>query len=116
MSEQNERNERLIAEFRANGGRITGRFANSTLLLLHTTGAKSGLERVNPAVYQKVDDSYAIFASKGISKYPVRSREFQLVLRAVLLILVAAVASLVLAALAEVAITETLLRPLSSAG
>jgi deazaflavin-dependent oxidoreductase (nitroreductase family) len=36
------------------------------LVLLHHTGAKSGIERVNPLVYQRLgDDSLAIFASKG---------------------------------------------------
>jgi deazaflavin-dependent oxidoreductase (nitroreductase family) len=35
------------------------------LLLLHHVGAKSGIERVNPVVYQRLGDSVAVFASKG---------------------------------------------------
>src|SRR5207342_1802330 len=38
-------NDKIIAEFRANAGRVGGNFAGAPLLLLHTTGAKSGLER-----------------------------------------------------------------------
>ena len=58
-------NASVIEEFRANHGRVGGRFENATLLLLHHTGAKSGEQRVTPLGYQKVGDSYAIFASKG---------------------------------------------------
>lgn len=54
----------IIAEFRANGGTVGGRFAASTLLLLHTTGARSGQERVNPVAYQDLGDGrLAVFAS-----------------------------------------------------
>jgi deazaflavin-dependent oxidoreductase (nitroreductase family) len=35
------------------------------LLLLHTTGAKTGLERVSPMMYMQVGDSWAVFASKA---------------------------------------------------
>lgn len=59
-------NEKVIAEFRANEGRVGGHFEGHTLLLLHHTGAKSGNEYVNPLAYQRLtDDSVAIFASKG---------------------------------------------------
>ena len=58
-------NQKVIEEFRANGGRVGGSFAGLTLLLLHTTGAKSGKQRVNPLVYQAVDRGYAVFASKA---------------------------------------------------
>jgi deazaflavin-dependent oxidoreductase (nitroreductase family) len=58
-------NTRIIEEFRANGGRVGGPFEGGTLLLLHTTGARSGQERVNPVAYQKVDGGYAVFGSKG---------------------------------------------------
>jgi deazaflavin-dependent oxidoreductase (nitroreductase family) len=58
-------NASVIEEFRANHGKVGGRFENATLLLLHHTGAKSGEQRVTPLGYQKVGDSYAIFASKG---------------------------------------------------
>lgn len=58
-------NEQIVAEFRANEGKVGGHFANSLLLLLHHVGAKSGLERVNPVAFQAVGDSYAIFASNN---------------------------------------------------
>ena len=58
-------NKAIIDEFRANEGRVGGRFANSTLLLLHTKGAKSGLERINPMVYYRDGDRYIVIASKA---------------------------------------------------
>jgi deazaflavin-dependent oxidoreductase (nitroreductase family) len=58
-------NSKVIAEFRANSGKVGGGFDGAPLLLLHTTGAKTGRERVNPMMYQAVGDSYAVFASKG---------------------------------------------------
>lgn len=58
-------NNKIIAEFRANEGRVGGHFANMTLLLLHTTGAKSGLPRVNPVAYTVDGDRLVIIASKG---------------------------------------------------
>lgn len=44
-------NDGIIAEFRANGGKVGGHFEGANLLLLHTTGAKSGKRRVNPVMY-----------------------------------------------------------------
>ena len=44
----NDFNEKIIAEFRANDGKVGGQFAGANLLLLHTTGAKSGRRRVSP--------------------------------------------------------------------
>jgi deazaflavin-dependent oxidoreductase (nitroreductase family) len=61
----NDWNSKIIEEFRANGGRVGGPFEGGTLLLLHTTGARTGQERVNPVAYQKLDDGYAVFASKA---------------------------------------------------
>ena len=58
-----EWNDTVIAEFRANEGRVGGNFAGAPLLLLHSTGAKSGEERVNPMMYQQVGDDWAVFAS-----------------------------------------------------
>src|SRR5215212_6274579 len=60
-----EWNEKIIAEFRANEGKVGGNFEGAPLLLLHSTGAKTGKERVNPMMYQAVGDSFAVFASKG---------------------------------------------------
>jgi deazaflavin-dependent oxidoreductase (nitroreductase family) len=59
-------NQQIIEEFRANAGKVGGGFAGAPLLLLHTTGAKSGQERVNPVAYQDLGDgSIAVFASKA---------------------------------------------------
>ena len=59
-------NERIIQEFRANGGRVGGPFEGHTLLLLHHRGAKSGIERVNPLACQPLGDgAWAVFGSKG---------------------------------------------------
>lgn len=62
----NDWNKNIIEEFRANEGRVGGRFEGRPILLLHHTGAKSGVERVNPLAYQPLDDgAVAVFASKG---------------------------------------------------
>jgi deazaflavin-dependent oxidoreductase (nitroreductase family) len=58
-------NENVIAEFRANEGRVGGSFEGAPLLLLHSTGARSGQERVNPMMYLAVGDAFAVFASKA---------------------------------------------------
>lgn len=58
-------NDKVIAEFRANGGKVGGSFEGAPLLILHSTGAKSGAERVNPMMYQAVGDAFAVFASKA---------------------------------------------------
>ena len=60
-----ERNQAIIEEFRANDGKIDGHFADATLLLLHTTGARSGQSRINPLVYKADGDRYIVVASKG---------------------------------------------------
>lgn len=58
-------NQKIIQEFRSNGGIVGGNFANQEILLLHTIGAKSGIERVNPVVTFKEGNQYVIIASKG---------------------------------------------------
>jgi deazaflavin-dependent oxidoreductase (nitroreductase family) len=65
VSEVNERNKKIIDEFRANGGKVGGPFEGKTLLLLHTKGAKSQQERVNPAACTRDGDRLAVIASKG---------------------------------------------------
>ena len=65
MAEVNNWNKKIIEEFRANGGKVGGNFTGRTLLLLHTKGAKSGQERVNPVAYTKDGDHLVIIASKG---------------------------------------------------
>ncbi len=64
-TEANDWNTKVIAEFRANGGKVGGQFDGAPMLLLHTVGARSGLERVNPMMYRQVGDAYAVFASKA---------------------------------------------------
>ncbi len=58
-------NKKVIEEFRANGGKVGGNFAGKPLLLLHTTGAKSGQEHVNPVAYTRNGNQLAVIASKG---------------------------------------------------
>jgi len=59
-------NQNLITEFRANGGKVlSGPFVKAPLLLLTTTGAKSGRPFTTPLVYTKDGDRIVIIASKG---------------------------------------------------
>jgi len=58
-------NANIIEEFRANAGKVGGPFEGAPMLLLHSTGARSGAERVNPVVYQRDGDRLVVFASKG---------------------------------------------------
>jgi deazaflavin-dependent oxidoreductase (nitroreductase family) len=58
-------NASIIDEFRANEGKVGGPFKGAPMLLLHTTGRRSGTERVNPLVYWPEGDRMVIFASKG---------------------------------------------------
>ena len=58
-------NSKIIEEFRANGGKVGGQFEGAPLLLLHTVGARTGQQRVNPMMYQPVAGDYAVFASRG---------------------------------------------------
>jgi deazaflavin-dependent oxidoreductase (nitroreductase family) len=63
MNTTKDWNKSIIEEFRANEGKVGGYFKNSTLLLLHTTGAKSGKARINPLMYLKVRDRFLVIAS-----------------------------------------------------
>jgi deazaflavin-dependent oxidoreductase (nitroreductase family) len=58
-------NANVIEEFRTNHGKVGGMFEGAPLLLLSTTGAKSGATRVNPLMYLPDGERVAIFASKG---------------------------------------------------
>ena len=58
-------NKAIIEEFRANKGKVGGQFEHTNLLLLHTKGAKSGLERINPVAYFADENRYVVIASKG---------------------------------------------------
>jgi deazaflavin-dependent oxidoreductase (nitroreductase family) len=71
MSEVNDWNARIIEEFRANEGRVGGPFEGAPVLLLHTTGARTGHERVNPMMYLDLDGHRYVFASKaGADTHP----------------------------------------------
>ena len=61
----NDWNAKIIEEFRSSGGKVGGDFEGAPLLLLHTTGAKSGKERVNPMMYLPDDGRLVVFASKA---------------------------------------------------
>jgi deazaflavin-dependent oxidoreductase (nitroreductase family) len=58
-------NKNLIDEFRANGGTVGGQFAGADLLLLTTTGAKSGQPRLAPLAYLTIDGKMIIIGSKA---------------------------------------------------
>lgn len=58
-------NAAIIEEFRANAGRVGGQFEGAPLLLLTTTGRKSGQPRTSPMMYLADDDRVLVFASKG---------------------------------------------------
>ncbi|WP_123029276.1 nitroreductase family deazaflavin-dependent oxidoreductase [Mycolicibacterium stellerae] len=60
-----EFNKNLIEEFRANGGKVGGQFADANLLLLTTTGAKSGQPRLAPLACFTVDGKLIIIGSKA---------------------------------------------------
>ncbi len=64
-------NKAIVEEFRANGGKVGGPFEGGTLLLLHTTGAKSGKPRLSPLAYLTVDGRMLIVGSyAGAPKDP----------------------------------------------
>ena len=63
--EVNEWNRKVIAEFRANGGKVGGQLAGAPLILVHHVGARSGTERVSPMVYFPDGDRMLIIASKA---------------------------------------------------
>ena len=65
MSSASDGNAAIIDEFRAHEGKVGGQFEGAPLLLLHSTGARTGKQRVNPMMYRQVGDDYAVFASKG---------------------------------------------------
>ena len=65
MSEMSEFNKRIIEEFRANRGKVGGQFANAPMLLLTTTGARSGRSYTTPLVYSKDGERIVIIASKA---------------------------------------------------
>ncbi len=65
MPDMNEFNRNIIQEFRANGGKVGGQFANAPLLLLTMTGAKSGRQLTSPLAYSTDGERLVIIASKA---------------------------------------------------
>src|SRR2546422_11698922 len=65
MADRNDWNRQTIEEFRANRGKVGGMWEGRPLLLLTTTGAKSGQRHTNPVMYLPDGDRLLIFASKG---------------------------------------------------
>ena len=65
MTSMNDFNARIIAEFRANAGKVGKPFEGSPILLLSTTGAKSGKAYTTPLVYLPDGEGWVIFASKA---------------------------------------------------
>jgi deazaflavin-dependent oxidoreductase (nitroreductase family) len=64
-------NAKVIAEFRANGGKVGGQFAGAPMILVHHFGARSGVERVSPMVYFPDGDRLLVIASAaGSPKNP----------------------------------------------
>ena len=61
----NDWNRTIIEEFHANAGKVGGQFEGMPLLLLTTTGAKTGQTRINPVAYLADGDRYLVFASKA---------------------------------------------------
>jgi deazaflavin-dependent oxidoreductase (nitroreductase family) len=61
----------VVAEFRANGGKVSGFFADKQLLLLTAVGAKSGIPRTTPLTFEFDGDSPVVFAAAaGAPKNP----------------------------------------------
>jgi deazaflavin-dependent oxidoreductase (nitroreductase family) len=65
MTNMNDWNRQVMEEFHANAGKVGGMFEGRTMLLLTTTGAKSGQRRTIPLVYLLDDNRRYIFATKG---------------------------------------------------
>mgnify|MGYP000502857642 FL=1 len=64
-------NEHNIAEFRSNGGKVGGQFEGTPLLLLTSTGARSGAVRTNPIAYFDIDGHiYVVGSSAGRDRDP----------------------------------------------
>jgi deazaflavin-dependent oxidoreductase (nitroreductase family) len=65
MEEMDEYNRRLIEDFRAHGGKVSGDFERTPMLLLTSTGARSGQRHTTPMGYMPDDDRLIVFAANG---------------------------------------------------
>ncbi|GHO99364.1 hypothetical protein KSF_094120 [Reticulibacter mediterranei] len=71
ITDVNEWDRQVIEEFRANGGNMSGQLAGAPLLLLTTTGAKSGQQRTRPLVYLLEGGQIYVFAgNRGAATNP----------------------------------------------
>jgi deazaflavin-dependent oxidoreductase (nitroreductase family) len=65
VSEINDFNARVIDEFRASGGKLGGPFEGAPIVLLTTTGARTGTQRTTPLAFLPDGDRIVVFASKA---------------------------------------------------
>ena len=64
-------NERIIEEFRSNGGKVGGPFEGASMLLLTTTGRRTGRPRTSPLVYTTTEGGWVVAASNaGADEHP----------------------------------------------
>ena len=63
--EPRARDQKVVDEFRANGGAVGGTHAKVPLLLLHHTGAKSGAAHITPLAYLADEENWVIFAANS---------------------------------------------------
>jgi deazaflavin-dependent oxidoreductase (nitroreductase family) len=65
MADEKDFNTRVIEEFRANAGKVGGQLEGAPLLLLTTTGAKTGNPHTTPLIYLPYGDRLVVFAAKA---------------------------------------------------
>ncbi len=65
MAEARDWNTGIIEEFRAHDGVVGGPFEGAPLLLLTSTGAKTGRQHTTPVMYLPDGDRFVVFASKA---------------------------------------------------
>ena len=65
MSSASEWNRKVIEEFRERGGKVGGNFEGASMLLLTTTGRRTGKSYTNPLVYLPDGDRMIVFASNN---------------------------------------------------
>ena len=71
MASEREFNKHNIEEFRRNGGKVGGQFEGFPLLLLTSSGAKSGAERLNLVGYFDIDNKiYIVGSAAGRDQSP----------------------------------------------
>ena len=61
----------IIEEFRSDCGKVGGNFAGAPLLLLHAIGARSGLARTNPMMYQDLNGVPSLSSPQRAADPPI---------------------------------------------